>query len=103
MNRLLDRDDPPRAVVCANDMIALGAIDVAKARALRVPDDIAIVGYDDIDAATIVTPKLTTIHSDAYRLGAEAGSLLLSRMLGEYSGPGSHLVIEHELIVRDSA
>ena len=103
MRRLLDLPQPPRAVLCANDMIALGAIDVAKERGLRVPKDIAIVGHDDIDAATIVTPQLTTTRTDARLLGEQAAGLLLSRMKGEVDGEGRHIVIPHQLVVRESA
>jgi len=103
MTTLLERERPPRAVVCANDMIAVGAIDVARERGLRVPEDVAITGFDDVDLATIVTPKLTTVHADGPRLGAEAGRLLLTRMTGEHDGAGRHVVIPHELVVRDSA
>lgn len=103
MTALLDRSAPPRAVMCANDMIALGAIDVAKERGLRVPDDVAIMGYDDIDAATIVTPRLTTIHTNAKRLGTAAGQFLLERMSGARTGDGRHAVIDHRLVVRESA
>jgi LacI family transcriptional regulator len=93
----------PRAVLCANDMIALGAIDVLKARGLDVPGDVAIVGHDDIDAATIVSPQLTTTRTDARQLGRAAGELLVSRMRGDEVGPGRHRVIAHELVVRQSA
>jgi DNA-binding LacI/PurR family transcriptional regulator len=103
MHRLLDRAEPPRSVLCANDMIALGAIDVAKERGLRIPADVAILGYDDIDAATIVTPRLTTVRTDAQKLGATAGRLLLTRVTGEYDGRARHVVIPHELVVRESA
>jgi LacI family transcriptional regulator len=103
MRRLLELPTPPRAVLCANDMIACGAIDVVKEAELRVPDDIAIVGYDDIDAATLVTPRLTTTRTDARELGRRAAELLRSRMAGEYTGPARHVLIPHELIVRESA
>lgn len=93
----------PRAVLCANDMIALGAIDVLKANQLDVPGDVAIIGHDDIDAATIVTPRLTTTRTDARELGRVAGELLLSRMRSDHVGLGRHQVIEHELVVRESA
>jgi DNA-binding LacI/PurR family transcriptional regulator len=103
MRRLLDRPSPPRAVLCANDLIAFGALDVIREAGLSVPDDIAIVGHDDIDAATIVTPRLTTTRTDARELGRRAGEFVLSRMTGEYSGPGRHLVVPHEFVVRESA
>ncbi|GAA1996161.1 LacI family DNA-binding transcriptional regulator [Microbacterium ulmi] len=103
MARLLARPERPRAVVCANDMIALGAVEVARDAGMRIPEDIAIVGHDDVDVATVVTPRLTTVRTDARRLGAEAGALLVSRMTGAYTGPGRHVTIPHELIVRESA
>jgi len=103
MRRLLDRPTRPRSVLCANDMIALGAVDAVKEAGLRIPEDVAIVGHDDIDAATIVTPRLTTTRTDARELGRQAGLFLLSRMTGEYTGEGRHCVIPHEFIVRESA
>jgi LacI family transcriptional regulator len=103
MERLLGRGKRPRAVLCANDMIALGAIDVLKARGLRIPDDVAVVGHDDVDAATIVSPPLTTTRTDARQLGALAGEMLVTRMTGEYRGKARHQVAAHQLVVRDSA
>ncbi|MFF1876692.1 LacI family DNA-binding transcriptional regulator [Leifsonia sp. NPDC058230] len=103
MELLLDRGERPRAVVCANDLIALGVMDVARERSLRIPEDIAVVGYDDIDAATIVTPRLSTVRTDARKLGAVAGGLLLDRMTGAIDGPGRHITIAHEFVVRESA
>lgn len=103
MTTLLARGKPPRAVLCANDLIALGSIDVLREAGLSVPDDIAIMGHDDIEAATIVTPQLTTTRTDARELGRRAGEMLLSRMSGEYAGRGRHVVVPHQLVGRDSA
>jgi LacI family transcriptional regulator len=103
MRALLEREHHPRAVLCANDLIALGAIDVLKEAGLDVPGDVAVVGHDDIDAATIVTPQLTTTRTDAAQLGRVAGEMLVSRMSGEHTGRGRHRVIPHELVVRQSA
>jgi len=103
MSVLLDLPEPPRAVFCANDQIAIGALDEASARGLRIPADVALVGFDDIEAASMVQPHLTTVHHSPATLGARAGDLLLSRMSGEYAGPGREIVVPTELIVRDSA
>lgn len=103
MARLLDLETPPRGVFCANDLIALGAMRVAKERGLRIPEDLAVIGCDDIDTAALVTPPLTTVRQDTDRLGHECGRLLLSRMSGEFHGPGRTIVLQHELIVRGSA
>lgn len=103
MATLLDLPTPPRAVFCANDQIAIGALLEAERRGLSVPGDIAIAGFDDIDAASMVQPRLTTVHNSPDELGARCGELLLSRMTGEFSGPGRDEVIPAELVVRESA
>jgi LacI family transcriptional regulator len=68
-----------------------------------VPDDVAIVGFDDVDAATIVTPTLTTVRNPAYETGRKAGELLLSRLRGEYRDTGRTVVLECPLVPRESA
>ena len=103
MRRLMGLSTPPRAVFCANDLIALGAIEIAREEGLRIPEDVAIMGCDDIDAAEIVTPRLTTIRNSAELIGKASGELLLSRMTGEYTGPGREVVVPHQLVVRESA
>ncbi len=103
MRRLLARTEPPTAVFCANDLIAIGALDVLAARGLRVPEQVAIVGCDDIEAAAMVTPALTTVRLPADEIGITSAKLLLARMDGSYRGPGRHIVIPHELVVRNSA
>ena len=103
MAALLDLASPPRAVFCANDQIAIGALDEARSRGLSVPGDVAIVGFDDIDAASMVQPQLTTVHNSPDVLGARSGELLLSRMTGDYSGPGRDVVVPANLIIRESA
>jgi LacI family transcriptional regulator len=103
MATLLDLPHPPRAVFCANDQIAIGALHEALRRGLSVPGDIAIAGFDDIDAASMVQPRLTTVHNSPDELGARCGELLLSRMTGEFTGPGRDELIPAELVVRESA
>lgn len=100
---LLELPDPPRAVFCANDQIAIGALQEATRRGLSVPGDLAIAGFDDIDAASMVQPNLTTVRNSPDVLGARCGELLLSRMTGEFTGPGRDVVIPAELVIRDSA
>src|SRR4029077_7122528 len=58
--RFLDLADPPTAIFAFNDNLAIGAIQAARARGLRVPEDLSVVGFDDVEHATIVTPTLTT-------------------------------------------
>jgi DNA-binding LacI/PurR family transcriptional regulator len=86
MQRLLDAHGPgrlPSAVFAYNDVAALAAMRVALARGLRVPEDIAFVGFDDIPAASHATPALTTIAADKEALGARGVQLLLEDTPGE--------------------
>ena len=94
--------DRPTAIFCANDLMAIGAMDTARELGLDVPGDVALVGFDDIEAAALVTPALTTVLNPADQLGATAGRLLRDRMDG-YAGPRRQVVISHEFIQRDSA
>lgn len=103
MARLLDLPGPPRAVLCANDLIALGALDVARQRELKVPDEVAIAGYDDIEAASLIVPPLTTVRNRSYELGAACGELVLSRMTGEFSGDSRTVLVQAEMVVRGTA
>jgi DNA-binding LacI/PurR family transcriptional regulator/signal transduction histidine kinase/ActR/RegA family two-component response regulator len=88
------------AIVAANDEMALGAIDALRVRNIRVPRDVAIIGFDDITDARYSTPPLTTIRQPLRRLGREAIDVLLQRMRGE-SGDDVR-VIPAELVVRRS-
>ncbi|MBB4934858.1 LacI family transcriptional regulator [Lipingzhangella halophila] len=78
--QLLAATDRATAVFCANDLLALGVMQVALRAGLRVPDDLAIVGYDDIVAATTASVPLTTVHVDGYALGRTAGELIVDEM-----------------------
>jgi LacI family transcriptional regulator len=103
MQTLMALPERPDAVFCANDLMAIGALDVAHELGLDVPGDIAIVGFDDVDAATIVTPQLTTVRNPAYEAGSTAGDLLLSRMSGRYTGAGRTVVLPCPMVVRGTA
>jgi LacI family transcriptional regulator len=92
----------PDAVFCANDLMAIGAIDALRDAGLRVPVDVAVAGFDDVDAATIVHPPLTTVVNPAYDIGVSAGRLLVSRLSGEYDGEGREVPLPCPLVVRAS-
>jgi DNA-binding LacI/PurR family transcriptional regulator len=103
MNALLDRPQRPTAVFCANDVMAIGALDAAFSRGLNVPNDLAIVGVDDIEAASLLRPSLTTVRIPALEIGRTAGSLLLDRLAQGTTAPARHILVQHSLIVRQSA
>jgi DNA-binding LacI/PurR family transcriptional regulator len=104
MSRILDSATaPPDAVFCANDLMAIGALDAINARRLNVPGDIAVIGVDDIDAARLVRPALTSIRVPALEIGRAAGELLLRRI---HDGPDAahrHIRVQHQLISRETA
>ncbi len=103
MKTLMELPKPPDAVFCANDLMAIGALDVAHELGLEVPADLAIVGFDDVDAATIVSPTLTTVRNPAYEAGSTAGDLLMSRTSGRYTGDGRTVVLPCPLVTRATA
>ncbi|MEV1009756.1 LacI family DNA-binding transcriptional regulator [Streptomyces sp. NPDC049881] len=106
MAELLDRSPtPPDAVFAGNDLMATGALRVLRARGLRVPDDVAVVGYDDLEPAAWSEPALTTVRQDVRRMGELMAALLL-RLLppGSPQGePPAPIITPARLVVRDSA
>ncbi len=102
MGRLLARDEPPDAVLCFADLIALGAMRTALAAGRRVPEDVAIVGFDDIEDGRFSTPSLTTIRPDKQQIAQLAVSFLLSRMSEEAGQPPREVQADYELVVRES-
>ena len=101
MNKLLRRRPRPTAVFAGNDTIALGAIGAIHQAGLRIPHDIAIVGYDDIPTAPYLTPPLTTIRSSASEHGQRAVEMLSQLMQGTPPRE-NRVVIETPLVVRQS-
>lgn len=80
MEKLLDLDSRPTAVFVAGDQMAIGAIEAIHERGLRVPEDISVIGYDDIEMIKYITPKLTTIRQDTDEIGEAAAELLIEQM-----------------------
>ncbi len=92
----------PTAVFCANDLMAIGALDAAREVGLTVPTDLAVVGFDDIEAASLVTPALTTVRTPSFDIGQAAADLLLERLAGSTAAP-RRIVVPTRLIERASA
>ena len=99
-NNLLDCDDPPTALFSACDIMAYGAIKASRERGLRVPEDISIVGFDDIPLSKNMIPSLTTIRQPASEKGAKAVGALIDYLV---DGKEMHSkVLDVELVVRNS-
>ncbi len=103
MQELLKLDQRPTAVFAANDLMALGAMMALREAGLEIPRDMAIIGLDNIPAARLVHPALTTVAQYPEEIGQQAAELLISRLSGQAPAQGRFLQKEVDLIVRDSA
>ncbi|HEX5879015.1 MAG TPA: LacI family DNA-binding transcriptional regulator [Actinomycetota bacterium] len=102
MGRLLARPGRPvDAVFAASDLMAAGALRALRAAGRRVPDDVAVVGFEDSVVARYAQPPLTTVRQPIEEMGRQATRLLLARAAGEPTG--MHLILDVELVVRASA
>jgi DNA-binding LacI/PurR family transcriptional regulator len=95
--RVLNASDRPTAILTDSDQLALGVLRAAAAANLRVPDDLSVVGTDDIPAASVVTPTLTTIRQPLIAKGEEAGRILLGQ-----TGGKRKVILPFELVIRGS-
>jgi LacI family transcriptional regulator len=100
MRELLQQKPRPTAVICGNDVIAIGALAECHALGLAVPGDISLTGFDDMEIAAVVPPGLTTVHFPTAELGAHAARHLIARLAGESLEARVELPVE--LVVRGS-
>ncbi|KAJ01980.1 LacI family DNA-binding transcriptional regulator [Sulfitobacter mediterraneus] len=100
--RILAMDDRPTAVFCSADMVAFGLMAGLKSGGLRVPEDISVVGFDDIEMSEYYIPALTTIRQDRHGLGRRAARVLLDRLKNKSLERTPEVPIPVELIVRES-
>jgi LacI family transcriptional regulator len=98
---LLDLPAPPTAIFAANDPSAFGAYDAARERGLRIPDDLSLVGFDDVTQAAYMHPPLTTVRQPMLTMGRLAAQMLLQRIAAP-ERPAARMVIQSELVVRGS-
>ncbi len=100
LRQLMTRSERPTAVVCGNDVLALGALLEASAMKIKVPADISITGFDDLDLAREIPPGLTTIHAPLEEMGRQTAAYLLDAVSLGVSVP--HIDLPTELVVRGS-
>lgn len=101
LSRLMRLPDPPDAVFCHNDLMALGVMHQASLLGIRIPQQLSVIGFDDIDIARYSHPPLTTISQPRFQIGCEAATLLIEIIKGERINGGSRL-LEASLVVRQS-
>jgi DNA-binding LacI/PurR family transcriptional regulator len=102
VDRLLSMADPPTAIMGGNDLLAIGAMRQARARGLRVPQDLAVTGFNDFAFAEFVEPPLTTVHVPGYEMGCVAAQLLIDHRDG-VEIKRRHVMLPVELRIRGSA
>jgi LacI family transcriptional regulator len=98
---LMDLQDPPTAIFASNDVMAMGAMDAVRNRGLRVPEDVSILGFDDIPQAEVVRPALTTVRQPLRDMGAFAAQMLIDRLKNPEKQM-TRIELPTELIVRAS-
>ncbi|TKD70820.1 LacI family DNA-binding transcriptional regulator [Pseudalkalibacillus hwajinpoensis] len=101
MNKFLALENAPTAVFAANDTMAMGAIKAVKNQGLRVPDDVAVIGFDNIQFSELFEPALTTIAQPFIEMGKRSMELLLKQINGELLTKKQH-VLDTQLVIRES-
>ena len=102
IHRLLDLSEPPDAVFCFNDLLALGALRALHERGVRVPEDVAVVGWDDIEDGRYSTPTLTTIRPDKQQIASLAVEFLAAQLGADRPGVPREVTADFSLAVRES-
>ena len=100
--QLMTKPNPPTAILCGDDMMAFGAIQALKELGYRVPEDVSVVGFDDISLARFSTPPLTTIHQNMYRKGQIAAETLIRLMTKGIENSPFQQMLSTQLIIRDT-
>ncbi|MGC2998111.1 LacI family DNA-binding transcriptional regulator [Streptomyces sp. G35A] len=101
-HHILGLSDRPTALFCANDLLALGVMQALYEASLRVPQDIAVIGYDDIEFAASAVVPLTSVRRPASAMGLRAGRLLIEDTARGIAHEHAHVVLQPELVVRQS-
>ena len=101
LEQLLELPQPPTAIFCHSDIMALGALSLAKRRGLKIPEDLSIIGFDNISLSEFCDPPLTTVSQPRFDIGREAMLLLLDQLSGQNVSSGSRL-LDCELVLRGS-
>ncbi len=103
-HHLIQLEPRPTAVVALSDVLAFGVIDAALAAGVRVPDDLAVVGFDDVETSRLLRPALTTVRQPIREKGRRAAELFVKMLHAESEEPPvEHIVLPVELVVRESS
>jgi len=101
VRKILKEKELPTAVICSNDLTAIGVMKGLRLAGIKVPEDVSVIGLDNIALTKIVSPMLTTIEIERYRIGKTAMEFLLKR-IKEKDLPRQTVILKTKLIVRGS-
>ncbi len=102
VKQLLKQERRPEAIFAGNNFIAVGALHAIRELGLRIPEEVALVSFDDIPQGSLISPALTVISQPAYDMGVAAADSLISRLSGKYRGKPRDIVFDTKFIVRES-
>ncbi|MBI5032709.1 MAG: LacI family DNA-binding transcriptional regulator [Chloroflexi bacterium] len=102
VKQLLKSDPRPQAIFAGNNFIAVGALHAIRELGLRIPEDVALAGFDDIPQGTLISPALTVVSQRAYEMGVAAAQSLITRLSGKYRGKAREIVLATDIIIRES-
>jgi LacI family transcriptional regulator len=100
--RFLKMEEPPTAIFATNDYMALGTYQAIVEEGMKVPEQIALIGFNDIEFTSMKGIELTTIGQKKYEMGALAVKTLVERIEGKQVGPSKEIILEPELIIRET-
>jgi len=92
----------PTAFFCMNDMIALGCIKALQKHNLKVPDDISIIGFDDLPSSSLSEPPLTSIRVSNHQIGRRAVERLIEKIMSPFDNVPENILVPNKLMIRDS-
>ncbi|MEZ0536537.1 LacI family DNA-binding transcriptional regulator [Caldicellulosiruptoraceae bacterium PP1] len=98
---LLDLPDRPDAIFCSNDEMAMGSLDAIKEKGLSIPDEIGVIGFDDVEYSTIYSPKISSIYQPRWELGVLAFELLLKKINNQEVNKGKY-ILDTKLVPRET-
>lgn len=101
MEKILLMGQKPTALVCYNDEVAMGVLRCCKLHGISIPNDLSVVGFDNIGTCTVIEPTLTTVHQPTYEIGRNAVEMLLTLINGEELSK-RRVELDYEIIMRDS-
>lgn len=100
--QIIQIEPRPTAIFCFNNSMSLGTLLTLKAQGIKVPEDIAVVSFDDVENGDLLSPSLTTTNTSWYDLGREAARLLLQRIINENGEPQKTITLPIDIVIRES-